>query len=61
MQEICELCVFRQRSHEEGEKPALASSVPSTVPSTWSVLSNNLEQPQSDRIAKQFVEVRCCL
>uniref|UniRef100_A0A0R3S1L7 GYF domain-containing protein n=1 Tax=Elaeophora elaphi TaxID=1147741 RepID=A0A0R3S1L7_9BILA len=46
----------RQRSHQEEEKPALASSVPLTVPNTWSILSNNLEQPQSSRITKQFVE-----
>uniref|UniRef100_A0A1I8EIE4 GYF domain-containing protein n=1 Tax=Wuchereria bancrofti TaxID=6293 RepID=A0A1I8EIE4_WUCBA len=42
----------RQRSYQEEEKPALASSVPVTVPNTWSVL----EQPQSNRITKQFVE-----
>ncbi|VIO95044.1 Uncharacterized protein BM_BM2317 [Brugia malayi] len=41
-----------QRSYQEEEKPALASSVPVTVPNTWSVL----EQPQSNRITKQFVE-----
>ncbi|VDK82830.1 unnamed protein product [Litomosoides sigmodontis] len=46
----------RQRSHQEGEKSTLASSVPVTVPDTWSILSNNLEQPQSNRVTKQFVE-----
>ncbi|CAG9538204.1 unnamed protein product [Cercopithifilaria johnstoni] len=50
----------RERSHQEGENPLaqkpLASSVPVAVPNTWSMLSNNLEHPQSNRITKQFVE-----
>ncbi|VDK76418.1 unnamed protein product [Onchocerca ochengi] len=48
----------RQKLHQEEEKSALASSVPVTVPNTWSTISNNLndEQPQSNRIAKHFVE-----
>ncbi|KAL3995540.1 GYF domain family protein [Acanthocheilonema viteae] len=46
----------RQTSHQEDEKPALASSVPVTVPNAWSMLSNSLEQSQSNRITKQFVE-----
>uniref|UniRef100_A0A915Q3H9 GYF domain-containing protein n=1 Tax=Setaria digitata TaxID=48799 RepID=A0A915Q3H9_9BILA len=49
----------RQRSHQEEEKPTLTSSLPVNVPSAWSMLPSNLEQPQPqpNRIAKPFVEV----